>query len=134
MTKALKAGTIYFALVFAAGFALGIVRVLLVVPLLGESAAVLIEAPIILAISWVVCGRLLDLLAVARRWDHRLLMGATAFSLLIIAEFVLARFALDRSIDQQLETYRTWSGLIGLGKQLIFAAFPVIRAGRGSPR
>lgn len=134
MSAALKAGTTYFALVFAVGFALGIVRVLLLVPFLGEAAAVLIEVPIILAISWVVCGWLLDLFAVPRRWDHRLVMGATAFMLLILAEFALARFALGRSVGQQFETYRTWSGLIGLAAQMLFAVFPVIRTSRGLRR
>ena len=38
-----KAGVLYFALVFAAGFALGTIRTLWVMPRLGVSTAELIE-------------------------------------------------------------------------------------------
>ena len=37
---ALKAGVLYFALVFGAGFALGLVRILLAVPRFGENRRV----------------------------------------------------------------------------------------------
>ena len=53
MTAALKAGVTYFALVYAIGFLLGTVRVLLLMPLVGETAAVLLEAPLMLAVSWI---------------------------------------------------------------------------------
>jgi hypothetical protein len=41
---------LYFALVFGAGFALGPIRVLWLAPLVGERAAELIEAPLMLAV------------------------------------------------------------------------------------
>jgi len=44
--RILKAGAIYFALVFAAGFALGTVRVLLIVPRIGAMVVELAETPI----------------------------------------------------------------------------------------
>lgn len=55
----LKAGLIYFGLVFGAGFILGPLRNLFIVPRFGERIAELIEAPlmlivIILAAKWVV--------------------------------------------------------------------------------
>jgi hypothetical protein len=58
MKETLKAGAVYFALVFAAGFVLGTVRTLWVVPRLGVRTAELAEAPImfgvsILAVRWV---------------------------------------------------------------------------------
>jgi hypothetical protein len=42
MTQILKAGVLYFGTVFAAGFALGMVRVLWMVPQFGVRAAELI--------------------------------------------------------------------------------------------
>jgi hypothetical protein len=45
----LKAGLIYFAIVFGAGFVLGTIRTLWVVPRLGTRMAELMETPIMLA-------------------------------------------------------------------------------------
>ena len=50
-TQILKAGTLYFALAFGAGFVLGSIRVLWVVPRLGERTAELMETPIMLVVT-----------------------------------------------------------------------------------
>jgi hypothetical protein len=52
---ATEAGALYAIIVFLIGFILGSIRVLLVAPRLGETIAVIIEAPVILAASWFVC-------------------------------------------------------------------------------
>ena len=62
-TASLGAGLAYFAVVFAAGFVLGTLRVLVVAPHLGEIAAVVAELPIMLAVSWIICGWLLGRVA-----------------------------------------------------------------------
>jgi hypothetical protein len=49
MPRVLKAGGLYFALVFAAGFALGPIRLLWLVPRFGARSAELMEAPVMLA-------------------------------------------------------------------------------------
>ena len=55
MTRTLKAGTAYFLVVFTFAFAMGVLRVLVLVPRMGEVAAVLIEVPLVVAVSWWVC-------------------------------------------------------------------------------
>ena len=55
----LKAGALYFALVFGAGFVLGAIRILWIVPRFGTRIAELMETPImfvvtILAARWIV--------------------------------------------------------------------------------
>jgi len=57
-----KAAFAYFSLVFAVAFLLGALRVLFVDPRLGPLQAVLLEVPLVLAVSWLVAGRCL------RRW------------------------------------------------------------------
>ena len=50
--RALRAGAMYFALVFVCAFMMGVVRTLWLGPMLGATRAVLIEVPIVLTISW----------------------------------------------------------------------------------
>src|SRR5262245_49583676 len=64
--RATKAGGLYAIIVFLIGFILGTIRVLLVAPRLGETTAVIIEAPIMLAASWFVCRWCVDRLHVTR--------------------------------------------------------------------
>ena len=50
----------YVLSVFAAAFVIGAVRVTLVAPLTGPLLAVALEVPLVLALSWVVAGRVLQ--------------------------------------------------------------------------
>ena len=54
MYRTTKGGALYAIIVFVIGFIFGTIRVLLLVPRLGETNAVIVEAPIILAASWFV--------------------------------------------------------------------------------
>ena len=56
--QVVKAGVLYFALVFGVGFVLGTIRTLLVVPRVGTRKAELMEMPIMLAATN--CGGSLD--------------------------------------------------------------------------
>jgi hypothetical protein len=127
MTAALKAGVAYFAIVFAAGFILGTVRVHAVAPCLGETGAVLIELPVMLALSWLFCGKTIEHFAVAAEWPARLTMGAAAFALLMLAELCLSLFLFGRSIAEFLTAFNSWAGALGLAGQFAFAAFPIIQ-------
>jgi uncharacterized protein len=86
-TRILKAALVYFFLVFGVGFLLGPIRILLVVPRLGERLAELLEAPlmlivIILAANWIVRRFKLPM-----RPIYRLGAGAIAFILGLLCEF-----------------------------------------------
>ena len=48
----LRAGLVYFFLVFGAGFVLGVVRTLFVTPWVGASRAELLETPLMLLVVW----------------------------------------------------------------------------------
>lgn len=126
LRRALSAGALYFAVVFAAGFALGAIRGLVIAPAIGETAAVAIELPIILAISWMACHWIVARTAIAPTISARAIMGASAFTLLIAAEALLA-LGLGRSLTEHLATYRDAASLLGLTGQLAFAAFPLLQ-------
>ncbi|HSN81953.1 MAG TPA: hypothetical protein VLS88_05210 [Polyangiales bacterium] len=126
-TRVVEAGAAYFAIVFAAGFALGTLRVLFVAPRWGELSAVLLELPFMLAIAWVACGRILIRFRIPRRIPLRLSVGALAFAFLMLAEVILSVAVFNRSMSDYLHELTTPHGLAGLGGQLLFGLMPVAR-------
>lgn len=126
-THAVRAGSIYFTIVFAAGFALGTVRVLLLVPRFGPLTSVLLELPLMLAVSWMACGWVVRRFQVPPRIPPRLAMGAIAFALLMLAEVILSVAVFGSSMSDYLRDLTTMHGLVGLGGQILFALFPLAR-------
>lgn len=129
MARAIAAGIFYFLIVFGVGFLLGTVRILVLAPRVGETAAVLIELPAMLAISWVACGVLLRKLRVPAAPAARLVMGAVALTLLIAAEAMLAA-AFGETPAQFLHSLQSAPGALGLAGQVAFAVFPLARRAR----
>jgi hypothetical protein len=125
--RAANAGLAYFAVVFAAGSVIGVLRVPFVTPRLGETGAVLFELPVMLALSWWVCRRLTTSLGVSSARSARVAMGGVALVLLLIAEFGIAIFAFGRAATDHLQHYRELPMLLGLAGQIAFAAFPMIQ-------
>jgi hypothetical protein len=115
----------YFAPVFAAAFVFGALRVLLIAPAIGPMAAVMLEVPLILALSWFVAGRVL------RRWPMAtgaaLAMGALAFLILMLAEFTLAWLLSGQPPAAYAATFLTPPGVLGLVGQIGFALIPALR-------
>ncbi len=128
MMQILFSGTAYVVAVFAAGFVLGVLRTLVLVPLLGELAAVLVELPVILTIAWLVCTRIL------RRWPlsapEAAGMGVIAFLLLMLAEAGLSTLLAGRSLAEHLALYAQVPYQVGLAAQLAFAMFPWLQTRR----
>ncbi len=138
MAAAIRAGVLYFALVFAAGFVLGTLRVLVLAPAIGETMAVLAELPVILLVAWHACRWLTARLRVPGVLLPRAVMGALAFGLLIGAEAMLGA-VLGRPPAAQLAALATPAGRVGLAGQVAFALMPLAQAwrsgpGRGGPR
>jgi hypothetical protein len=131
LRPALSAALAYFILVFAAGFIMGTVRVFLIAPHLGAIGAVLAELPVMLAVSWFVCGWTLRRFRVPARWSVRFVMGAAAFVLLMAAELLVSLFVFGLSISQHFTTYESLAGITGLSAQLAFAVFPLVQLPAG---
>ncbi len=129
MIPAIRAGALYFAAVFALGFLLGTIRVMALVPNLGEAAAVLLELPVMLAASWFLCGLVLSRIPVKPSPALRLLMGAVAFLLLMTAELVLG-LLMGNSLQGWLAGFSTLAGALGLSAQVLYALFPFWQTGR----
>lgn len=124
----IRATALYFGVVFAAAFALGVLRMLVLAPALGPLMAVALELPVVLALSWLVAGRVLRLWPMALR--GRLAMGTLAFALLMVAETGLA-LAFGQTLRGFLAAMATPEGRLGLAGQIGFAILPALR---GQPR
>jgi len=130
-SSAFKASLGYFAVVFGFGFLLGSVRMLVIVPAVGEISAVMLEMPIMLAISWFSSQRLVGRFRVPDRLAPRFVMGGLAFALLMLAEVGLSILGFGRTFAEHLASYREVATFIGLLGQLAFASFPAIQLSAG---
>ena len=131
--RALRAGVAYFALVFALGFAFGTARTLLIArfPETSRFAAVLVELPLILTASWLICRRVIRRLAVPDTLRGREIMGVVAFALLMLAEAVLDALLAGATLAGHFARYVEPSHALGLAGQVSFALMPLI-AGSGA--
>jgi hypothetical protein len=129
-----KAGILYFALVFGAGFVLGPIRVFWVVPHLDERTAELMEMPIILGVMMVAARWIVRQLAVPSTWSSRLGMGGIALGSLLAGELTAVLWLRGLSIDEYVAGRDPVSGtgyLVMLG---VFALMPLFVARRGPRR
>jgi hypothetical protein len=84
----LKAGLVYFLLVFAVGWVLGPIRELWVVPHFGRMTSLLSEAPIMLIAMFVSAWWVIRRFDLPRTFSTTISMGLIAFGLLLPAEIV----------------------------------------------
>jgi hypothetical protein len=110
---------------------LGLVRTLWIAPLSGELVGILVEAPVMLAISWTACGWVTERLDVSDRFVDRLVMGGVALAVLVCAEAAIGMLAVGRPADEYFLRYGQSAVLLGLLAQLGFAVFPILRRRSG---
>jgi hypothetical protein len=129
--RTIKAAIGYLAIVFFAAFLLGTLRVLAIVPRLGVMPAVLLELPVVLAISWVTCRWAIHRYSVPDTIISRITMGGLAFVLLMGLELGFSVLLFKQSVAGHLATYRTLPGATGLLAQIGFALMPLVQRCRG---
>lgn len=123
----MRAAILYFLITFAIAFILGAVRTMLIAPRIGGLAAVMLEVPVMILVSWLVAGRVIAHCAVPARMGPRLAMELGAFVLLMAVEITLGVYGFGRPVAQIVQDMLTPAGLIGLGGQIVFAFVPVLR-------
>jgi hypothetical protein len=122
--RILKAGAIYFLLLFAIGWILGPIRELRVVPRFGRIAALLMEA-VFMLIAMIISARW-----VMRRFDVHPTLGSTipvglvALGILVSAEIAGVLWVRGSSLQEYLASFATAPGVISLIMFLLFAAMP----------
>ena len=122
----LYAAVFYFLWVFGAGFVLGIVRVLGVVPLLGERIAELLEMPLMLAVivaaaRWLVRHRLDD-----DRQSSALSVGFIAMGFVLLADLAVGMGLREMSATEVFLNRDAVSGAAYYTALLLLALMPSI--------
>jgi hypothetical protein len=126
--RILKAGVLYFALVFGAGFLLGTIRTLLVVPRVGTRIAELLETPIMFVVTIVAARFVVRRLAVPPTWSRRLGMGGIGLGLLVLAEFALVFWLRGMSIREYFASRDPVAGTVYYVMLAVFAVMPLFVA------
>jgi hypothetical protein len=125
-----KLAVLYFLIVFGAGFVLGTIRVLVVVPQLGERTAELLEMPVMLIV-----------IVAAARWINRrdpevhgrsalIQIGLMALGLVLAADLVVGVAIRGMSPVEALLPRDPVSGTAYYLSLLLFAAMPWLLARR----
>lgn len=127
----LRPAATYFALVFGAGFLLGMVRVPILVPRLGERLAELSEMPVMFLAIYFAARR------VTRRDGPRSALawigvGTMALGLLLAAELGLAVLLQSRTLTDYIASRDPVSGSVYLAMLGLYAVMPWHHARRAT--
>jgi len=121
----LGAGALYFALVFGAGFVVGFVRVLWLVPLVGERAAELLEAPLMLAVT-IVAARWVVRRRAVPTTTSRLGVGLVALGLMLVVELTFVLGLRGMTLREYLAGRDAVAGTVYVTMLVIFVLMPLV--------
>jgi hypothetical protein len=127
-TRTIKAGITYFALVFGAGFVLGMIRVPFLVPRLGERVAELVEMPFMLVAILLAAQFIIRRFSLPANVLARLGAGFVALGLLVATEALLAVALQDRTLGEYVASRDPVSGSVYLAMLALFAVMPLVLA------
>ena len=124
--RVLKAGVIYFLLLFALGWILGPIRELWAVPRFGRMTALLVEAIIMLIAMIVAAGWVTLRFDVPRTLGSTIPVGLVALVILAPAEIAGALWVRGQSLQDYAASFVTAPGVISLVMFVLFAAMPTL--------
>ena len=123
----LHAALVYFALVMATGFVLGVVRVSFLVPRIGERWAELSEMPFMGTVIYLAAGRVLRRFPPIRAVVPSVVVGGLALLLAVCAEVGLAVALQNQTLGDYVRGRDRVSGSVYLVMLLAFALMPWLR-------
>jgi hypothetical protein len=124
--RIVRAGALYFALTFAAGFVLGPIRILWVIPRFGERVGELMEMPIMLAVIVLVSRWAVRRFDLPPSAPKRLAVGAMALGLLIVAELTVVIFVRGLTVAEYVASRDPVAGAVYLAMLGVFMVMPVL--------
>jgi hypothetical protein len=126
VNSVLRAAAIYFAIVFAVALVLGPIRVLWLEPWLGETIAVLCEAPFLLAAMGIAARLAPRLAAMQGGWPSYLAVGLIALAMQQVADLAVGFGLRGMALSEQLAYFATPPGYIYAAILIAFALMPLI--------
>jgi hypothetical protein len=126
MKNTFKAGALYFAIVFGAGFILGPLRVLFIAPEVGTRIAELLEMPVMLAVIYFSARMVTHRFNLPVKSGSRIIAGITALTLMLLAEFSVVLKIQGLTISDYLSGRDPVSGTVYYVMLGVFAAMPFL--------
>ena len=117
----IKGALLYFAAVFGAGFMLGTVRILLLVPRIGVRSAELLETPLMIIISVFAARWAVRHAGIQNSRRDRLSMGSLALIFMLAAELAMTVVLRNESIVDAIANRDPISGTAYLFALALFA-------------
>jgi hypothetical protein len=130
VSKTIRAGVVYFAIVLGTGFVLGVFRVPILVPRIGERWAELAEMPVMAVVIFLAAGYILRRFPEICFPGRSLAAGFLALALSVFAELVLAVLLQNQTITEFISSRDKVSGSVYLASLLVFAVMPRLRLSR----
>ena len=130
MKPALIAASAYFLALFALGFVFGTIRVIFVVPRIGELLATMAEVPVMLIAAYFACRWAIRRWQVPSAVEVRFAMVPWFLAMLFVFEALLGATLFGRSVDEQWAALGSPAGLVGISAQIIAAFLPLF-VGKG---
>lgn len=127
MLKTIRPGLLYFALVLGTGFLLGMVRVPMLVPRIGERWAELAEMPIMAVVIFFAAGYILKRYPEVRSRGQALVVGLLALALSVCTELGLAVGLQAQTLGEFIASRDKISGSVYLALLVVFALMPSLR-------
>lgn len=122
--RVLTAASVYFFALFGIGCVLGPAREFVLRPRVGATAAVLIEAPVILSCIALLAPRIARRMLRPATRSARWAMGGIALALLLAAELVLSFGFRGQTPAEYFARFASMDGLIGLALFVVFGIAP----------
>jgi hypothetical protein len=127
VSKTIRAALAYFAIVMGTGFVLGMFRVPILVPRIGERWAELAEMPIMAAVIFLAAGYILRRFPEIAFPGRSLAAGFLALALSIAAELGLAVLLQKQTLAEFIGSRDKVSGSVYIALLVVFALMPRLR-------
>lgn len=121
-----KSASVYFAIVFGAGFLLALIRIPLLVPRFGARASELMEMPVMVLVIYVAARWTVRRHAAGASSARRLGIGFLALALLLLMELGLLPRLQGLTAAQAIAAHDPVSGGVYAISLLLFALMPLL--------